>query len=105
MEQYLEQERQRSWSATVIRTETQRTTTSRGWDRQLSVYYRRDDGVDGTVWAYESDGQWGLGGAMSYYKDAPPYVELIFWTEGIRLHKPLGKVFPHRVDVETDTSP
>lgn len=103
-EEALAAERERSWYATVTRTEIQELASQGpaafGAGRKLkhlTVYYRRDDGAEGNVQAYEHDAMRGTYvGALAYYKEAPGWNELGRWKEGDRLFKPVGELFPRR---------
>lgn|GEM_PF-2340044 len=95
----VEQERQRSWDATVTGRQIQNIAVGRhGTVQHLTVTYRRDDGVEGNVQAYERDVMRSKYlGALAYYREAPPFNELTTWEDGARLHKPVGAHFPKRV--------
>lgn len=99
----VEAERQRSWYATVTGRQAQALHVDRpGWPGQtrlqhLTVFYRIEDGTEGNIQAYEDNAlKWTYTGALAYYKQAPPYDELMQWQEGDRLFKPAGDYFPHR---------
>jgi hypothetical protein len=104
IEEALAAERERSWHATVTRTEIQEFASqgpaafgAGGKLKHLAVSYRRDDGAEGNVQAYENDAMRGTYiGALAYYKQAPGWDELSTWQEGDRLFKPVGEVFPRR---------
>lgn len=97
-------ERERSWHATVTRTEIQEFGSQGparfgtiGKLKHLTVYYRRDDGTEGNVQAYEHDAMRSTyTGPLAYYKKAPGWDELSRWKKGDRLVKPVGQIFPQR---------
>lgn len=96
-----EQERQPTWYATIVGTGEQVVTITGANgpirdELMITVYYRRDDGRQGSMSAYVSDhqrqllpGAWG--------REAPTYEALAPLKQGDRLFKPQGALYPAKV--------